>query len=1120
MKNKKYLLIGLLTALLLLAALNACSPRFSTKNAGSLYTRVCVVRPMEESETVQAALKILHDLYPDAPSFSVADFPEAEHLCLSEKRTMILLDTERFPMQRWKPLEHFLQMGGRVLFWGRRPFAARIRAEGGKETGWEEIQQRQMEQAVTTGFFSAIQLWGPRSGANENNAMVRIARNHLLPWSGVDVFMDDFKGFNMLMSPELSTDHQIPGQINALGFYAWGDEKTTRLSLLCVDVDGEKWGTEVLLTGSWKPYVVSLAIFQRLSAIGSDESPILTVDRVRKIYVGLNNAIAPQLPGKHVFGVSNIKGVAGTPLEKALFAPRIPMLSPSYMHYTTTADFLQYMRTDQQVRCDEFDYESPLPLRLAVSKDLKTAFRSIPVCLGIERDKQEISGWGATLFVVPFPQGGIGVWGWIGTDATRKKSAWAKKELRSCVNRLQQGVFIVDVPAPRIMIAPNELIPVKIRWIAPVVQSGKIRIVAELLTLDGRRLRRTTVPMLRGAALNRDIHTTTINLGRAPDLKTETRNYTVRIALENISDETEQYDETAYDIKVTGEEKGLDVSWLRCVGSRFLSERQAVYLMGINYNPLNNLLLPEKNRASWLDPAHFSVERIRKDLTLLKGLKVNVVKIFYENSEQAPALRFFINEAARNGIRVGIEMDVLSPFSYDLEKAETMIRAIGLSEQPNVFAVFFGQKIHMNTAAERSLLDPAWRDWLITQYGNLQRAEKFMGKPDWKRNGLLSGPSNTELTSNGPHVVAVAVYRRFVEDYLSRRYGYLTRFVRSLGCRQLCSSSSLSLKECETTPQDILAGAIHFDFIAPSAEDFSGSSDDVLKLGFVSAFCRGGRGVIKPVVWINFGVSVGKNPRTADFENQEMLYDSMFEMINQSACAGSFARCYSSARGHLTKDYGVVNPSGTKRPVSMTFQRHARRLRNTMVYPSPWRGRTFTRSADARGVNGVLEKWEAIYQTEMAKGNCVEIRPFGFGKNTESMPLLTVGGVPFSGPAPLECANAEWGQIWVNGHPVLRTPDEALHVQWGDKVRAELINTGVATWSTSREDQKGTVWLEAHSPDNRKERFPLSVVPPGNHESMEWSATETGIWRFRPSIVSLGEFGEELKIEVGGKHRY
>jgi hypothetical protein len=230
------------------------------------------------------------------------------------------------------------------------------------------------------------------------------------------------------------------------------------------------------------------------------------------------------------------------------------------------------------------------------------------------------------------------------------------------------------------------------------------------------------------------------------------------------------------------------------------------------------------------------------------------------------------------------------------------------------------------------------------------------------------------LTTDGSHRVAVAAYRRFVDDWMGRRYGEVKALVRRLGCRQLLSARSGyggtgSHWADAVMPVDVAAGAEHFDFICPEAYALTGDLDQFYEGGFLTAYARGVSGG-KPVVWMEYGVNVGQDPLPPDLANQARLYRNMLEMARRSHAAGCFAWWYPGGwRVDERTDFGIVNPDATLRPAAEVI----RQFQSRLDPPRPWNGRVVNRDADARGLSALWDKWRETYRRELAEDRMEEI---------------------------------------------------------------------------------------------------------------------------------------------------
>ncbi len=499
--------------------------------------------------------------------------------------------------------------------------------------------------------------------------------------------------------------------------------------------------------------------------------------------------------------------------------------------------------------------------------------------------------------------------------------------------------------------------------------------------------------------------------------------------------------------------------WVTVNGSHLVHRGRPVFLNGINYWPLShNGKAPGEFGPHWLEPAWFDLEIIRRDLDRLRDLGINAVSIQYHEESQAPQLRWFVHECRRRGIWVLPYLGYVHPFQQDFAKAQRLIESADLAHLPGVFALDIGWEPYLGLHDQRRRFDRDWENWLVEQ----------------SVVGPWSAPSDEELKTDGPHHAAVTLYRRFVDDCMSRRYGEVVRFIRRLGCRQLITVRSGyggngNHWADPFLPIDLASGAVHLDFISPEGYALTGDLDQFFEGGFITAYARGMSGG-KPVVWLEFGCSVGQSPQPTDLANQARLYRNMFELAKRSHAAGVFGWWYPGGwRVDEKSDFGIVNPDSTPRPAAWEFKKLVGAPLGA-GRPAPWTGRTVNPHAHATGLSGLWDDWRATYRQELRENRMQELRPTAY-------------------------ANAEWGRIEINGREFPRRPGEKLIVKPGDQLRLELINTG------------STEWANVLVADR-----PVDSIDYGQSAWISWTANDS--IKLRPMVKGFGAFGEPLEIEL------
>lgn len=1049
--------------------------------------RVCLLIPVPGVQTAKASLEPLRRLFPNA--IEVDHFEEAAVACLKGKRVLIIPAVRDFPVTKWTALSEYLDKGGAALFIGRDPFEARVRLVDGHAETEEELYRAMMQTARSVQGISPVVAWRHENDWGDNRGAIKPDPEARLAWPAARVEIEAFREWDAAMTD--FPGGSIQSNENSLAFQARGDAGTSRLAVICVEEDGSHWFHVLGVNEQWQPFVLHEARFSYFYG-GSNrgrDGDHLSLSRTRKISVGLSMFLGAQRPGNHSFGLSEVR-FATDPrtVEQAVSWPDIMLLSPPFRRYETSA-------------AKGVAVQLPIIRSRGMGGDRAAPFRHISLSQGNGR---------ADFFVQPTDNGLVKLWAWLGSDTNDEPM------IRECVRRLQARRFLHHVGINRFAVQAGDKIEATAQWTAG---EATVRATAELIDEGGKVLQRTEsapIPAGTGDATARAV----FDLGLAPRVGVKARDLSIRIALNDASDSKITYDRAEQAIKVLPPPRTPSPEeWVTTKDGFFQYRGRPVFLLGINYWPSNhNGKMRGEFNAHWLDPGVFDPDIIRGDLDRLREVGINAVSIQYHDESQAPQLKWFVNECRNRGIWIHCFVGFLQPLEQDLPKSQRLIEAADLKNCPQVFAIDVAWEPHLGGYAERCRFDAEWDAWVKEQYGSIEHAEDVIGFPFLTKDGVITGPSDEQLRTDGKHRVLVAVYRRFVNDLMSRRYGEVARLVRRLGCKQLLSARSGYGGTGNSwgdplLPIDLGSGAVHFDFVSPEGYALTGDTDQFHEGGFLTAYARGISGG-KPVAWMEFGCSVGANPQKPDLENQARLYRNMFDLCARSKAAACFGWWFPGGwRVDERSDMGVVNPDGTWRPVGAAIREYGAHVRGEKLTVGLWNGREVDSAKDARGLSALWKANAAEYRTQMSERRIEEVRPAGFGKLTTELPLVSVGDVAFKAPAPLKYVNAEWGRIESDGRESVRSHGQKVKARVGQQLRIELINTGPATWSAHHENQDRTVLVEVRSGTDRHS-MTVEQTSFGERISLSWQPPSTGVWRLRSVLQGAGAFGESLEVEV------
>jgi len=1098
----------LLTCFFGLLSAGGCKPKDRARARIHVREPVCIAKPSMKSEVARQNFEWLSKCYPEALVLNVSDFSAIAQYCLVGDRVLIIPDITGFPIKWWDMLEDYLRRGGLAFFMGTHPFYDRIMATEKDELSFHAYIREQVKTARHIDGFSSIQLWRHMNESGKARGSVRVPHHRDLPWDGVTVQVVEFDEWDIMSFDDIPAG-TIPPEVDSLAFYAHGDTRTTKLVVKCYEQDGALWNAVISLPPDWTPFLLHETTFTYVRGGENEEkrSPCFSFTKLARMEIGLYIHTAPQEPGKHLFGLSDIRMTTDIRDEVShLRWPDIPPLSPACRHYSTHGNQVISMDDDKHYKAKGIHFQSPFPTARGWGGTNGAPTRLIPLFKVVDKKNIE-RGWPVSIHLQS-PKANIPgrLWAWIAMNITDDTQDMLQQIVPKTMRRLYQRMFLYEAGCEKSVYNPNENMQVSAQWISGCHSGQPLRIAATLRNEVGQTLRRVVSDAIPAGKKGVATGPVVLDLGLSPDVQKHNRDYSVRITLEDAAVRGRVYDEIIQPIKIMPPATS-DGPWISMGGARFREGRRPVFMLGVQFQPLTAQLACEtKTSSKWLQAGMFNPSRITAELDRLEAMGINALALSYEEVNQAPQLRFFIDEASKRHMWIYLTVAHLSPVDFDEVKAERLIKAASLAHSRCVFA--FDLACVQSDMLQAQSLPGAWQKWLREQYGSIEHAEEVIGYPLWRNQDKLTVPPSSAFNSEGEHRVAMAVFRRFMDDHLSRQYGYIRRFLRRQGCPQLLSTRyHCSIESTSCHLSDPAPGVQHMDFISLDSAHLTGSHERFLGAVFLAVYARGISGG-KPVVWMDYGINVGRNPALPTLRNQARIGEEILGLAARSLASG----CFGGAWGET--GVPLIHADGSGRPIGEIIRRNARKLINDSQQPPLWKGREFQRSEDARGLSALWAHWKEVYREEAATGQIEEARPDGFGQNTLDMALVSVGHAPFTTPAALEYANAEWGAILIEKEEILRPPGTAIEMPVGKHIKLELINTGITTWSASQPDKDRTVWIEAIRSDGNATYLQVGVVPTGQSTEISWSAPSPGPWLLRPYIQGVGGFGEPLNIQV------
>ncbi len=1082
------------------ALAGGCGKRDDPAGEGATSPILCL--PAMASDRGREAVKALREAFPSAERLSEEEWIPLVDGMGPPYRLLVVADAQTLSRSSWRVLRDYSRRGGRILYCGRRPFADGVHRLNGRYVNNRQWRQAIAMSAETVPGFSDTAIWRREHTAAGMPEALRIIRESGVPWPSVRVSVspgDTRHG--MRWSPE--EEVAFPEGANALLFYARSYGRPATLEITLDYGGGERHRTERNLEERWGLVLVPLR-----SPDGLMEAAALA-----DVRIGLSRD-AQEKPGAlPSFGLSAVR-------VGRLWASDIDSADTVLGRWAPFADPAKHRElwiSRATLRSLEASGVEPLgdPLYVTSCSAGPTGaggagdrpFRWIPVVTGYGSSGR--IGWPLALYEIPVPGRGLSArvarLGVGGDSLARPEvQTWIKQ----VVDLLQAPALLAYGGMPTWVAHPQTPLQSEARASGETSQALPVRFAVELLSPEGRILRRA---VSRGLDIRSAVTAShTVALGTLPYQQKARQPYRLRTILEGTRPgRHEVFDWVDQPLWSYLEQSEPDPEeWVTASQSGLRRGRRSIYALGIQMRP------PDVGGA-WLDPGMFDADRLARALDSVKAMGAAVVTATLEREDQLPALRALIAFAEERGMWIWIHLPALNPLGDTWDMALDWLDRLALDRHPSVLALEVARDPVLDLGARRT--ETAWRAWLREQYGSWDHAAAVLQHDLWQTTNGPGLPPIDAVRDPAPEEEALTrSFFCFADDLMSRRAGALTRRVRNRLEAPVLLTWRAALPWPDRPAEDgaVLvspaAGVSHFDILTLSAARIGTQEQRAYEAGFPAAVVRGFSGG-KPVVWSGFAPPAGASTDSL----RRKSYRLGFDLAHRSAAAGAIGCCAMAGVGR--GDGGgsaVLDPGGTPYAIADVYHEAANQARGDRVAPRQWSGREVDLFAHPRGFRGLWATWRSVAAKEMESGQMEEVRVIGQATRTTRLPLRTLGGAPYEGPAPIPWVNGEWGRVRVNGTWTPRIPGEAVEVPLGSNLTLELVNTGPSTWVGSEPGERQTVWVWSDHPRRRAKRLPVPDLPSHETAVLDWVAADPGVWTLQPRLSGAGVFGELLRIRV------
>ena len=980
---------------------------------------------------------------------------------------LVLADARRLPAVAVDAAMSYLRAGGKLIAIGAPAFSELLlKSPGGVGDRWIT---RERYDEVLLGLVKsrpvAIKSW-KRSCRNPQHAAAIV--EDAAEGKGALKVSCDLEGWD---GYDTNFTHTFGANESLLTFWAKGDATTTELSLEFREHDGSRWIATVELTPQWRPYLLRPGDFlhwhdskAKRGAVADHFNP----QNAAHLTIGLSASHTPKCKaGPHAFWLKDI-ATATDPGSGDVEAtvPELDGVSPSYnLHPLDESATLCAAGDQRMIPADwkqPWKHQGYSPNWRASGRgmDREQPWRWVPVAESFDT-RGRSRGALVSLFVgnSSCPDA---LWASVGVsnpaDALEPCLAGAISRLAKAMAR---GCFLLEGGSRYFSYRDGE--KVGLGLVAVNTGRKEQHVIGRVAVTDrrGKVAFQESRPLTLAAGARQRV-----NWDWQPE-KFDRRGYEVRAELLDNDTALDSISHAVDFLPPPGQE------FAQVRGSNFYVGGRKWFMKGINYRPNDQ---GGRSPTDFLQRDIYDPVIVERDLAWMESIGINFLTAIHApvppNPDEPGAFRDlhdFLNRCQRHGMKVFFFLNNGRPLAgADFEKVKAYITAAGIKDHPAIFSWELSWEPIYYAAHQAEILKPDWNAWIVERYGSIVNAET-----DWAfklardKEGQLVTPSQQLCTTHGPHDRAVAAFRRFFSDRLSRGYREIISPLRAWNPKHLITFrfGACGIPDGGRFAHAHSAGvAKHVDFMCPEGYNLQTGgwatptpADDLRKGGLVTLYYRF-LSREKPVVWMEFGYTVNgfhavwtpdmAHIKPEQLQRQRAEFDSYYAMFLESGARGAAPWWLPGGfRLGERSDFGVLEPDGTERPACEVMRRaHPQFARIVHAKPTKF----IEMDLDAHNADA-WQLYGQQYLDAVKAGQKPYLKTAGTGTDSANTPLIAVGNTPCNGHNPPKFLNAEFNSIEIlnaAGQWCDATQGGTIAVKRGVPVRcrASIGNLGEAKW--------------------------------------------------------------------------
>ncbi|MGO8749159.1 MAG: hypothetical protein ACLQNE_24640 [Thermoguttaceae bacterium] len=916
------------------------------------------------------------------------DMADPARLKVGSLDMLVVCDGTRMPGPALKPLAEYVARGGKLMMLGGPFFEHATWPYGGEFLDRKALADRvarDLKPAILFDFESpSLEGWQHSSNNPQSTSTARRVSPGAQGSQGAMLLdLAHITSWETFAAPK--RDRPFPSGHTWTTFWAKGqsNQGPTPLMIEWRERDGSRWIAVVRLTGNWQPYTLPPEAFQfwvdpPVPGRGH-RGDTFRPENAETLTFGLAHSHTDLISSRgHYWIWLDQVGTAAPPAElkdsSAIFAstpamPVIETVSPPYKLYPVTNLHKARVNPGQSIAAP---LELPKmagtlapharPLGTGLDRNRRSRFVPLIECLD---QQNHWAGAAASLLIQGSKPADGGIVAAVPvTDPAFFAAAATQDWLADLAGRMLDGVFLYEAGARYYVSFGNETMPVGALVINRGPKPGRVALAAAVRGPDGKTIWQHDWTIAIAAGEAQRVDAPWAIPADAPD------RMSVSVTL---SRDGRVIDRLDHPVRIWRPKARPQFITVRD-GSFYLGDTPW-YAHGVNYMPSSGIGSERfYDFDHWLNREPYDPAVIDRDLARMKAIGFNVLSVFLSHDGLgARNLLDFLLRCEDLGLKVNLSLRPGTPIDFEWEKMREMVVTDRLAKNDTVIAYDLAWEPTWGCRDRRRRFDSLWQQWIEKTYGSIEAAEQAWGFAVPRENGRPAGPSDEQVSADGPWRAMAIAYRRFLNGLLSQRYGRARELMRSVDPNHLVSFRMSMAGDPTGPPAEMtydfagLAGAV--DIMEPEGYGRIGDWQTVRPGWFTAAYARAVAPEL-PVLWAEFGYSVWSQADARATPERLAVagrfYDDFYKMAYRSGSNGTIA--WYSAGGYRVdekSDFGILNPDGSWRPQTHVIRRWTDVMTRPRPVPKPEVRIPIELYRDADGLAGIYRRvekqfWEAV----------------------------------------------------------------------------------------------------------------------------------------------------------------